>query len=353
MSLVSGSSHPSRSVASHSGSFRMNHRSVAVERLASPRPRPFEIVVWLLPAAGYFLFPDNLALGVSIMTYAVAVLALDLVLGYAGIVSLGHAAFFGIGAYAAGLLAANGWTEPLSGLLLSGGAALLFGFLSSFLVVRGKDLTRLMVTLGIGLVVYELANRLSGITGGMDGLSGFEISPIFGVFAFDLYGRTAWWYVYGVSLAVFIVLRLVVSSPFGLSLRAIREGVNRMPALGASVDNRLRIAFTISAGIAGIAGALLAQTTQFVGIDSLSVTRASEFLVMLVLGGTGRLYGALAGTAIFMIAHDYLADIDPVYWEFWMGLLLMAVVLFARGGIVGALFNLVPSLKARFGRASQ
>lgn len=353
MTIVSGLPHSSRPLASRSGSSRMNHRSVAVDRLASPRPRLFEAVVWLLPAVAYFVFPDNLALGVSIMTYAVAVLALDLVLGYAGIVSLGHAAFFGIGAYAAGLLAANGWREPLTGLLLAGAASLMIGFFASFLVVRGKDLTRLMVTLGIGLVVYELANRLSSITGGMDGLSGFEVSPIFGVFAFDLYGKTAWWYVYGVSLVVFIFLRFVVSSPFGLSLRAIREGVNRMPALGASVNSRLRIAFTISAGVAGIAGGLLAQTTQFVGIDSLSVPRAAEFLVMLVLGGTGRLYGALAGTAIFMIAHDYLADIDPVYWEFWMGLLLMAVVLFARGGIVGALFNFVPSLKARFGRAAQ
>lgn len=331
----------------------MNHRTAAVGRLASPRPRPFEVVVWLLPAAAFFLFPDNLSLGVSIMTYAVAVLALDLVLGYAGIVSLGHAAFFGIGAYAAGLLAANGWKEPLSGLVLAGAASLTLGFLSSFLVVRGKDLTRLMVTLGIGLVVYEIANQMSHVTGGMDGLSGFEVSPVFGVFAFDLYGRTAWWYVYGVSLAVFIFLRLVVSSPFGLSLRAIREGVNRMPALGASVDSRLRIAFTLSAGVAGIAGGLLAQTTQFVGVDSLSVPRAAEFLVMLVLGGTGRLYGALAGTAVFMIARDYLSDVDPVYWEFWMGLLLMAVVLFARGGIVGTLFSIAPSLKARFGRAAQ
>lgn len=353
MTVVSRLPKPLRPTVPVSGSFRMNHRLAAIGRLASPRPRPFEIVVWLLPAAAFFVFPDNLALGVSIMTYAVAVLALDLVLGYAGIVSLGHAAFFGIGAYTAGLLAAGGWTEPLSGLVLAGAASLALGFLTSFLVVRGKDLTRLMVTLGIGLVVYELANRLSHITGGLDGLSGFEVSPIFGVFAFDLYGRTAWWYVYGVSLVVFVFLRLVVSSPFGLSLRAIREGVNRMPALGASVNSRLRIAFTLSAGVAGIAGGLLAQTTQFVGVDSLSVPRAAEFLVMLVLGGTGRLYGALAGTAVFMIAHDYLADVDPVYWEFWMGLILMAVVLFARGGIVGSLFSLVPSLKARFGRAAQ
>lgn len=330
----------------------MSPRSSAIERLASPRPRPVEVLAWLLPALAFFLVPDNLALGVSIMTYAVAVLALDLVLGYAGIVSLGHAAFFGVGAYTAGLLAVQGWKEPLTGLLLAGAVSLALGFLASFLVVRGKDLTRLMVTLGIGLVVYELANRLSSVTGGMDGLSGFEIGPIFGVFSFDLYGRTAWWYVYGVLILVFVLLRLVVSSPFGLSLRAIREGVSRMPALGASVDHRLRIAFTLSAGVTGIAGGLLAQTTQFVGIDALSVGRSADFLVMLVLGGTGRLYGALIGTTVFMIAHDYLADMNPVYWEFWMGLLLMAVVLFARGGIVGAGRRLLQTVKTKFARAA-
>lgn len=331
---------------------RMTAQPAAVRRLASPVPRPLELVVWLIPAVAFFLFPDNLALGVSIMTYAVAVLGLDLVLGYAGIVSLGHAAFFGIGAYTAGLLAVHGWREPITGLLAAGAVALTVGFLTSFLVVRGKDLTRLMVTLGIGLVVYEIANQASGITGGIDGLSGIEMDPVLGLFPFDLYGRTAWWYAYAVSLAVFVYLRFVVASPYGLSLAAIREGVKRMPALGVSVEGRLRIAFAFSAGIAGIAGGLLAQTTQFVGVNSLSVNRAADFLVMLVLGGTGRLYGALIGTAVFMVAKEYLADLDPVYWEFWMGVMLMAVVLLARGGIVGALFRL-PALRGKMGRGSR
>ena len=272
----------------------MTIRFQAVQRLASPRPRLAEIIFWLLPAALYFLFPYDRALALSLMTYAIAVLGLDLVLGYAGIVSLGHAAFFGIGAYTAGLLSINGWREPLSGLLIAGALTLAIGYLTNFLVVRGKDLTRLMVTLGICLLAYELANRMSGVTGGMD----------------------------------------------GLSLRAIREGVDRMPALGASVNNRLRVAFTLSAGIAGIAGGLMAQTTQFVGVDSLSVTRSAEFLVMLVLGGTGRLYGAVIGTAVFVIAHDFLNEVNPVYWEFWMGVLLMAVVLFLRGGLTGGASDL-------------
>ena len=318
----------------------MTIRFQAVQRLASPRPRLAEIAFWLLPAALYFLFPYDRALALSLMTYAIAVLGLDLVLGYAGSVSLGHAAFFGIGAYTAGLLSVHGWREPLSGLLIAGALTLAIGYLTSFLVVRGKDLTRLMVTLGICLVAYEIANRMSGVTGGVDGLSGIEMAPIFGLFEFDFFGNTAYWYAYAVLVIVFVALKFFAASPLGLSLRAIREGVDRMPALGASVNNRLQVAFTLSAGIAGIAGGLMAQTTQFVGVDSLSVTRSAEFLVMLVLGGTGRLYGAVIGTAVFVVAHDFLNDVDPVYWEFWMGVLLMAVVFFLRGGLTGGASDL-------------
>ena len=318
----------------------MTIRFQAVQRLASPRPRLAEIAFWRLPAALYFLFPFDRALALSLMTYAIAVLGLDLVLGYAGSVSLGHAAFFGIGAYTAGLLSVHGWREPLSGLLIAGALTLAIGYLTSFLVVRGKDLTRLMVTLGICLVAYEIANRMSGVTGGVDGLSGIEMAPIFGLFEFDFFGNTAYWYAYAVLVIVFVALKFFAASPLGLSLRAIREGVDRMPALGASVNNRLQVAFTLSAGIAGIAGGLMAQTTQFVGVDSLSVTRSAEFLVMLVLGGTGRLYGAVIGTAVFVVAHDFLNDVDPVYWEFWMGVLLMAVVFFLRGGLTGGASDL-------------
>lgn len=315
--------------------------------LKSPRFRLAEIVFWLLPAAAYFVFPDYLALGAMVLTTALAVVGLDIVLGYAGIVSLGHAAFFGLGAYTAGLISVAGWTEPLSGLLAGGVAALLLGFMSSLVVVRGKDMTRLMVTLGIGLLCYEAANRMSWLTGGTDGLSGMELSPLLGLFSFDFYGVTAYWYAYAVLLIMFLVVRMIVHSPLGLSLKGIREGVRRMPSLGANVDRRLQIAFTISAGVTGIAGALMAQTTQFVGVDMLSVPRAAEFLVMLVLGGIGRLYGAVVGAAVFMIAHDVLSDLNPVYWEFWMGLLLMAVVMFARGGIVGAASDLLARILSR------
>lgn len=315
--------------------------------LADGRWSPFEIAFWLMPVLAYFLFPGYLVLISQIMIVALFALSLDLILGYAGIVSLGHAAYFGVGAYTAGLLSVHGWGEPLSGLLAGGVVAGLFGFLVSFLVVRGQDLTRLMVTLGIGLMTFEAANKAAFITGGVDGLSGMATGKLFGVFGFDLYGQTAYWYSFAVLFLLFVLARRLIHSPFGLGLTGIREGVKRMPAIGANVPQRLTVIFTVSATMAGIAGALLAQTTQFVGLDSLSFARSAELLIILVLGGTGRLYGALVGAIVFMIAQDQIAGINPAYWQFWIGLLLMAIVLFARGGILGGLQKIRDGIGAR------
>lgn len=299
----------------------------------------WEMAFWLIPIAAFFLFPHYLTLGSQVMIAGLFALSLDLILGYARIISLGHAAFFGLGAYAAGLLAKHGYGEPLSGLVAAAAIAAVAGWIASFLIVRGQDLTRLMVTLGIGLMLYETANQWSSLTGGVDGLSGVEMKKIFGVFRFGLDGRTAYVYSLAVLFLVFNAVRLLVRSPFGLSLKGIREGERRMPAIGASVRRKLVAVYTVGAGIAGIAGALLAQTTQFVGIDVFGFQRSAELMIMLVLGGTGYLYGALIGAAVFMLLQDYLANLNPVYWQFWLGLLLVLLVLFARGGILGGLID--------------
>ncbi|HWA12251.1 MAG TPA: branched-chain amino acid ABC transporter permease [Burkholderiales bacterium] len=305
-----------------------------------------EVAFWLAPVAAFFLLPGHLVLGSQILIAALFALSLDLILGYAGIVSLGHAAFFGTGAYAAGLLAVHGWGEPLTGLAAGGLAAAVLGFATSFLVVRGSDLTRLMVTLGIGLLLFEAANKAAFITGGVDGLSGVVMWKLLGVFSFDLKGRTAYLYSLVVLFLLFLLVRRLVHSPFGLALRGIKEGGRRMPAIGAPVARHLVRAYTISAAIAGVAGALLAQTTQFVGLDVLGFPRSAELLIMLVLGGAGMLYGGLVGAAVFLAAQDWLAGINPAYWQFWLGLLLVLVVLFARGGLLGAL----ATWRARRGR---
>ena len=306
-----------------------------------------EKAFWLLPVPCYFLFPGYLVLGSQIFITALFALSLDLILGYAGIVSLGHAAFFGVGAYTAGLLAHHGWGEPLTGLAAAAGTAGAVGFLVSFLVVRGSDLTRLMVTLGVSLMLYEVANKLTDLTGGVDGLQGIEMKPLLGLFPFDIVGRTGYIYCVVVLFVLFWIARRLVHSPFGLALRGIRQNAARMPALGAPVNHRLVAIYTIGAGYAGIAGALLTQTTQFVSIDVLSFPRSAELLLILVLGGTGSLYGAMLGTIVFMVAHYMLADINPQYWQFWLGLLLVVVVLFARGGIMGGLRRLDAALPKR------
>jgi len=292
---------------------------------------------WMLPIVAYFVFPENLALLSQIAITALFAVSLDLILGYAGIVSLGHAAFFGVGAYAAGLLAQAGWGDPILGLACAGVVAGLVGWITSFLVLRGTDLTRLMVTMGVASMLYVSANKLTGITGGLDGMQGVDMKPLFGQFAFDLYGKTAYIYCVAVLFILFWLARRIVHSPFGLSLQGIRQNVFRMPALGTPVNARLIAVYTLGAVYAGIAGGLLTQTTQFVSIDVLSFSRSAELLLILVLGGTGSLYGGILGAAIFMTMHNYLSDIDPQYWQFWLGLLLIFVVLFARGGIMGAL----------------
>ena len=219
-------------------------------------------------------------------------------------------------------------------------ASAALGFVTSFLVLRGSDLTRLMVTLGIAMMLYEVANKLTDLTGGVDGLQGIEMTPLLGRFTFDLYGKTAYWYAVAVLFVLFWAARKLVHSPFGLSLKGIRLNVARMPAIGAPVNARLSAIYTIGAAYAGIAGALLAQTTQFVALDVLSFNRSAELMLILVLGGSGSLYGAVIGAIVFMSAHHVLSDMNPEYWQFWLGALLVVVVLFARDGVMGGLRRL-------------
>jgi branched-chain amino acid transport system permease protein len=322
----------------------------AVEQAAAPRPGLSRLWSVVGTLALILLFHEShfvLLMLCAVLLYTTACLGLTVQFGFSGVSNFAGAAFFGIGAYTAGLLAVHGWHEPLSGLAAAAIVAAAAGYAVSFLVVRGGDLTRLMVTLGIGLMLWEAANKAHSVTGGVDGLSGVTIAPILGVFRFDIGGRTAYVYALVVVFVVFLVVRRIVNSPFGLSLRGIREGGKRMPAIGAPVARRLRTVFTIAAAVAGVAGALLAQTTQFVGIDTLGFPRSAELMIMLVLGGTGRLYGGLVGAAIFMIAQDYLSGIDPVYWQFWIGFFLVFIVLFAHGGILGGLDTLRARLRAK------
>lgn len=299
-----------------------------------------EIVFWLGLICVYFVFPTSLVFASQILITGLFALSLDIILGYAGIVTLGHAAFFGIGAYTAGLLAAHGWSEPLSGLLAAGLIAGIAGYLCSFLLSRGGDLTRLMITLGIGLLLYEVANSATKYTGGVDGLQGVVIGKLFGLFGFDLYGKTAYIYVLCVAFLLFAFTRSMMHSPYGLALRSIRENQTRSLAIGIPISACLTNIYTIAAVIAGMSGALLTQTTQFVGIDVLSFQRSADLLLILIIGGTATMYGGFVGAAVFMLAQDRLSNLNPQYWQFFLGIILIVMTLYLRGGMLGGLKRL-------------
>lgn len=293
--------------------------------------RGAEIAFWLAAAASVFLLPGKHLILAEIAILGLFALSLDLILGYAGIVSLGHAAFFGFGAYVAGLLAKHALvTEPVLALLVSGAAAAALGFISSFLVLRGSDLTRLMVTLGVALMLRELANRLDWLTGGADGLQGVSIAPLFDRFAFDMAGHVAYAYALAVLAVMFLIARRLVYSPFGLSLLSIKGNPLRAAAIGVPVSARLIAVYSVAAGYAGIAGALLTQTTAFCSLDVFSFDRSADLLLVLIIGGAGYLYGGLLGAVLFKLMQDWIAGITPQYWQFWIGLMLIVIVLAGR-----------------------
>jgi branched-chain amino acid transport system permease protein len=315
--------------------------------LASVKLKPLEIVFWLCTLLPFVLTPSYLSLASQIAITALFALSLDLILGYAGIVSLGHAAYFGFGSYTAGLIAKWGWGEPLTGVLIAGATAGLLGYATSFIIARFRHLALIMITLGLGLLLHEAANSASWLTGGADGLQGVRMWKLFGLFEFDLYGYVGYTYSLTVLFLTFLIARRLIHSPFGLALRGIRENAIRMPAIGAPSSAHIRKVYTLAAVMAGVAGGLLAQTTETVSLETLSFQRSADVLVILILGGAGRLYGGIVGAIIYMIARDQFSGINPQYWYFWIGTMLIAVVIFLPNGVLGGLARLWPSTWSR------
>jgi branched-chain amino acid transport system permease protein len=303
--------------------------------IADPRIKPIEWLPWLLAIVIYFLAPSYLPLGSNILIMILFALSLDLILGYGGVITLGHTAYFGMGAYTAGILAKFVTADPFIGLIVAAVAAGLLGLATGAVILRTKGLTLLMLTLAITSICYEIANKATDWTGGADGLSGITMDPLFGQYRFDMFGRTAYLYSLFFLFVGWWLVRWIVYSPLGAALTGIRENTERMHAIGAPVYGRMVFVYAISAMIAGVAGALLTHTTQFVGLTVLGFELAGDLVVMLILGGVGRLYGAFVGPVIYLIAKDALAKQYPEYWYFWIGALLVIVILFARGGVLG------------------
>ena len=298
------------------------------------RWKPWEIVLWLLALASPMLLGTHALIINEIAIVALFAVSLDLILGYTGIVSLGHAAFFGMGAYTAALFAKLVMPDPLLGLLVATLVATALGAVCSLTIMRGSDLTRLMVTLGVGLILMELANKLDWLTGGADGLQGVVMGPLLGRFEFDLGGKTSAFYSVTTLLVFFILARRLVNSPFGGTLKAIRDNRLRAMAIGVPVQSRLAVIYTVAAAIAGVAGGLAAQTTGFASLDVFAFDRSADVMLMLVIGGTGWLYGGVAGAVAFKLMHDVLSSITPQYWTFWIGLFLVVLVLVGRDRLI-------------------
>ncbi|WP_291408785.1 branched-chain amino acid ABC transporter permease [Devosia sp.] len=304
--------------------------------------------VALVAGALFLLFPTNLALLTRIIAVMLLVLSLDLVTGFSGVATLGHATLFGAGAYAAGIFAARfGVTDPLLMLAIGAVAGALAGAVTSLVILRGHGLSQLVLSIAVVSLAHEAANKLSAWTGGSDGLSGIAPSPLFGLFRFDLFGRTAFFMAVGLLLVVFVVLRIVVRSPFGMLCRGIKQDPVRVRAMGAPVYFTLVKMYAIAGAVAGLGGALSAIATKVVGLDSLSFTTSAEALVMLVVGGTGKLFGALVGTLVFVWFEDRVSAINPFHWLTIIGVLLIGVVLFAPKGLVGAAESLWARVRGR------
>lgn len=298
--------------------------------LQARRFRWWEPVLWLLAFVAPLALPSHALIINEIAIVALFAISLDLILGYTGIVSLGHAAFFGLGGYAAALFAKHVMPDPLVGLAVGIAAATVLGAVASLTIMRGTDLTRLMVTLGVGLVMLELANKLDWLTGGADGLQGVMMGPVLGRFEFDLYGRTAAWYSLTVLLVFFLLARRIVQSPFGATLKAIRDNRLRAMAIGIPVTAKLAQVYTLAAALAGAAGALLTQTTGFASLDLFEFHRSADVMLILVIGGVGWLYGGILGAIGFKLLQDVISSITPQYWTFWIGLFLVVLVLVGR-----------------------
>ena len=295
-----------------------------------------EAAPWLIALACFFLFPERMTFGSQVLVMVLFALSLDLILGYAGIVTLGHAAFFGVGAYTVALGSLRlGWTEPISGIIAAGLIEALAGAVVGWFILRYRGLTLLMLTIAFAAMLQESGNLRSDLTGGYDGLPGLEFKPLLGVFDYDLYGHTNYLYVLAVLATVFYFVRRIVYSPFGQALTGIRENVRRMHAIGSPVHRRLVTIYSIAAGIAGIAGALFTQTNAYVTLTVFDFDNSAKVMVMLILGGTGRLYGAFVGAVVYMVLEDKLSKLSPTFWQFGIGLMLVLAVLFARRGLLG------------------
>lgn len=285
-------------------------------------------------ALAFLMFPYDLSFLTRIVIMMIFVVSFDLILGQAGIATLGHAAMYGCGAYAAGLIALHLSPDPILGLAIGAVAGAVMAWISGLILLRTHGITLLMISIAMTMVLQEAASQARWLTGGADGLAGITVSPLLGLFEFDFVGQVAFIYSVSVLAGVLLLCQILISSPFGLALRGIEGSASRMRALGTPVYRRKVTVYAIAGAIAGIAGALTAQVTGLVGIEVFNFSLSADVMVMLILGGAGRLYGALIGTLLFMVVHHLAASVDPFNWLFVIGFMLILVVFVLPKGLI-------------------
>jgi branched-chain amino acid transport system permease protein len=288
---------------------------------------------WMPPLGGYT------ALGTRVLILGLAAMSVNFLLGFTGVLSFGHAAYFGLGAYGAGLsLKYLAPSTPLSlvmGMLLGGLAGAILGML----IVRRRGVYFAMVTIAFGQVFYYIAFQWSSLTGGDDGLRGFSRQPLdLGLFKIDILSNADNFYFFVLfSFAIIAaVMGFILKSPFGRTMLAIRENERRARFLGIPVERHIWIAFTLSCFFMGFAGALYALLNNFADPRGLHFSQSGDFVMMAVMGGMRSFWGPLLGAAVFVVLQDYLSSVT-VNWMSFVGLLFVLVVLFFPRGLLGVI----------------
>jgi branched-chain amino acid transport system permease protein len=287
--------------------------------------------LWMPALGGYT------ALGTRVVVLGLAAMSVNFLLGFTGMLSFGHAAYFGLGAYGAGLalkfLAPSTPLALLCGMLLGGIAGALLGAL----IAGRRGVYFAMVTIAFGQVFYYIAFQWSSLTGGDDGLRGFSRQPLdLGILKIDILSNTDAFYYFVLLCAALVVgvMGFILRSPFGRTMIAIRENRRRAAFLGIPVERHIWIAFTLSCFFMGFAGALYALLNNFADPRGLHYSQSGDFVMMAVMGGMRSFWGPLLGAAIFVVLQDYLSSVT-VNWMSFVGMLFVAIVLFFPRGLLG------------------
>jgi branched-chain amino acid transport system permease protein len=275
-----------------------------------------------------------LSLLTRVMIFALAAVSLDLILGYGGLISFGHAAFIGIGAYCVGILTSHGTQDILVHVAAALGASALLALVIGAVSLRTSGVYFIMITLAFGQMLFFLATSLAAY-GGDDGMTLSSRSTVFGSNLLGS-GRTFYYVAFGCLLLAYLLCRAIVASRFGRVLRGSRQNLVRMQALGFNPFAFQLTAFVIAGMLCGIAGLLLANHTEFVSPAYMTWQRSGDLIFMTVLGGLGSGIGAVVGAAVFLLLEEFLSDVTE-HWRMIFGPMLILVVIFGRGGIVGFL----------------